>query len=201
MKKIVQYLAISVFLLGLASCGGEAPAGDETTPEDTTAMTPEVVEPEAPTADLSIDMPALPAEYVEFDLSEFGFSASIMAPPDAAVHTSMLINNDGEQEQIVVRLSEESNVRLNIFKSTKDFASAKVDVEGYTIDKFHSYLVEDESSAFYYAQKNVDDAHVFNFVCVWEKDGAYYQASGNGGMEALTKEEALMLYTMAKSVK
>jgi hypothetical protein len=200
MKKIIQVLAVPALLLGLVSCGGEAPGG---TPDnaDTTAATPEVVKKEVPTADLSIDMPALPADYVEHDLSEYGFAASIMAPADAAIHTSMLINNDGEQEQIVVRMSEESNVRLNIFKSTKGFVEAKVDVEGYTIDSFHSYLVEDETSAFYYAKKNVDDSDVFNFVCVWEKEGEYFQGSGNGGMETLTKEDALMLYAMTKSVK
>ncbi len=200
MKKALLFLVVPVLAFGLASCGSEEHPDPGNT-ADTTAVTPEVPEePAAPEIDLTAELPGLPADYVEHDLTEFGFAGVVSAPEGASIYNSTLFTNDGEQEQIVVQMSDDSNLRVNIFESTKDFAAAVVDVEGSTINEFQSYLIEDENAKFFYAKKFIDESAVFNFALVFDTGNGFYHCTGNGGMEDLTKEDALLLFAIAKSM-
>lgn len=201
MKKIYQFLIVPAIAFGMVSCGGEStdtPATD--TPEADTTTTVDVPE-DPPAMDISVTIPEIPADFVEHDLSSVGLAGSIMGPSGAAINTSTLMNSEGEQEQINIQVAEDSGVKVQLYRSTKDFAAAKGDVEGNMINLFKQYVIEDDNSAFFYAQKNVDDSDVYNFILVMEKDGQVWHARADGGFDPLSKEDAAMLYAMAKTLK
>lgn len=204
MKKVVRFAYLPILAFGMIACGGGEEADTAATTsssDDTSTENVENTETDAPAPDMSVSVPALPADYIEHDLSEHGAALTISGPEGAYIYTSKLINNDGEQDQVVVQMADDSSVRLHISQTDKDLVAAKADVEGNMINTFKSYMIDEADGAFYYAQKSFDDSDYFNFVMVIEKDGQKYHVKGDGGMDPLTKEDALMLFAMASTLK
>ena len=200
MKRLFTLLAMTAAAATFSSCGGE-----ETTLEVDAAATPEVSteapadDPE-PGLDLTVSVPEIPATYAERDLSEFGLGAHMMIPEGSEVYTSVLITGQGEQNQIVVQPSTEGP-RLHLWKSSKDLETAKSEIKGNTINEFQTFVMEDDHSAVYHAKKNIDDTNTFNFIYVIDNNGETWHAKAeSSGFNALSKDDAMMLYAMAGSI-
>jgi hypothetical protein len=182
MRKILLFACI----VGLGACNNK-PADNKDDKEKTASAA-------------AIAIPKLPADYTQQDLSKKGLAAKISAPAGATVYTSTLMNNEGTQDQIIVQMSDTSKIKLNIYKSSKNLATVKKDIEKDTFDKFGSWLLEDTNSAIWTKKNMMKDTEVTDFILVVEKDGKFWHLKPDQFMTPLTKDQVLNLYAMAKSL-
>lgn len=193
MKRLTYFAFAAVMAFGFTACGEDTPdvPMNDSIPAD-------VVDTDVAMPDIAI--PELPADYASSDLTESGFAGSIQAPAGTEVYTSLLINNDGEQQQIVVQTNMDAP-RIHMYKSDKDLIGAKDDVQRNQINLFENFLLEDDNSAFYHAKKQ-DGSDQYNFIMVINKEGQNWHVTGNSTtFDPISKEQAMNLYAMAKSIQ
>ncbi|MBN2681104.1 MAG: hypothetical protein JXR58_01225 [Bacteroidales bacterium] len=145
---------------------------------------------------------ALPEGAIEFDLAEFGLgiTASIMAPEAAYIYDSELITDDSTYSQIIVQMSDNSDLRFSIGPCLESMTDIKNFIKQDMFREFKRYLIEEDNGFIYEAVKNADETTVYHFTILIENGGNKYKIESDM-FHDYTIDDISMLYAMAKTLK
>lgn len=158
-----------------------------------------------------IQIPEIPKEYIDKNLKEFGIKASIKVPKTVKIYKSILNDNEGERDFVVVHLIESSNKKLEIIPTNY---SMKNLLRNFELSAGLYYkttkLVKDSNTVFFESvfkgETKEFNKHVYDFLIRIELGGKAYFMTTDSHQEftaeeyAYKKEDILKLYAIAKSI-
>lgn len=152
-----------------------------------------------------------PEDYVTKNLKEYGIKASIKVPKTVKVYKSIINDNEGERDYVVIHLVESFNKKLEIIPTGYTMKSL---LNNFELSEGLYYkttkLVEDSNTVIFESEYKGDtkeyNKHVYNFLIRIELDGKAYFMTTDSHQEftseeyAYKKEDVLKLYSIAKSI-
>lgn len=153
----------------------------------------------------------IPDSYITKDLKEFGVKASIKVPKTVKIYKSIINDNEGERDYIIVQMDESVNKKLEIIPTNYNMGSLLNNFELSTGLYYKTTkMVVDSNSVVLVSERKGEthefNKHVYNFIQRIELDGKTYFLTTDSHQEftrieyAYTKEDVLKLYAIAKSL-
>lgn len=152
-----------------------------------------------------------PESFITKDLQEFGIAASIKAPKTVKIYKSVINDNEGERDYVVVHLVESINKKLEIIPTSYDMKTLlnNFELSARLYYKTTKLVVDSNSVVFeseHLGETQEFNKHVYNFLIRIELGGKAYFLTTDSHQEftseeyAYKKEDILKLYSIAKSI-
>ena len=179
MKKL-SLLLLSLVLVFMSNCGGQAEKKDSENTENSTNE--ETNTEENAENNNNVKM-------VDIDLSEHGIPFVVQAPEGSKVEESFgsYIVGNGDSFQ------------LEVNEGGSSVEEHKENAKKNDINKIKSFVIEEEAG--YLTENEVMRNPAFHFYYVKEKDGKTYSFTNKRGSRSFTKAEAQAMYESAKNAK
>lgn len=160
---------------------------------------------------IAIQAPEIPADYITKKLDDYGIKASVKVPKNAKIYKSIINDNEGEREYLLVHLVESSNKKLEIISTRYDLNTLIKNFELSSALYYKTKRVQVDSNTVFFDSEYKGETqefnkHVYNFLVRVRVGEKFYFITTDSFQEftseeyAYKKEDVLKLYSIAKSL-